>query len=111
MEDTIPTVGFNMRKVSRGNVTISKFFACACAWCCVLFLLCPFLLLKKPNRAVGHWRPASLPFHVGALLPRGTCDMLCVLFALVLRVEQVNAIVYVVDSADREQFETAAKVC
>jgi len=60
VEDTIPTIGFNMKKVTKGNVTIKL------------------------------WDIGGQPRF------RGMWERYC---------RGVNAIVYVVDSADREKFE------
>jgi len=63
-EDMIPTVGFNMKKVSKGNVTIKL------------------------------WDIGGQPRF------RGMWERYC---------RGVNAIVYVVDSADKEKFESSKK--
>jgi len=63
-EDMIPTVGFNMKKVTKGNVTIKL------------------------------WDIGGQPRF------RGMWERYC---------RGVNAIVYVVDSADREKFEASKK--
>ena len=61
-EDQIPTVGFNMKKVTRGNGTAPP-----------LSRLC---LLRSSSsscsdaQVLGRRRAAALSLHVGALLPR-----------------------------------------
>jgi GTPase SAR1 family protein len=57
-EDMIPTVGFNMKKVTRGNVTIK-------VWNLVLSVSCFDIFCLS---AVGYWRTASIQINVGAIL-------------------------------------------
>jgi hypothetical protein len=57
----IPTVGFNMRKVTKGNVSI-KVRPPRCA------LWPPAVLTQAPREALGLGRADALPQHVGALL-------------------------------------------
>jgi len=64
-EDMLPTIGFNMKKITKGNVTIKL------------------------------WDIGGQPRF------RSMWERYC---------RGVNAIVFVVDAADREKFETAAKV-
>lgn len=76
-EDMIPTVGFNMRKVTKGNVTIKVGSSAErdrssagneLIWtsCCALS--------PSPSADMGHRRTAPLQEHVGALLQRGQCN-------------------------------------
>lgn len=61
-EDMIPTVGFNMRKVTKGNVTIK-------VWgeqCKNFAQLIADLIMK--SLFSRHWRPAQISIHVGAIL-------------------------------------------
>uniref|UniRef100_A0A3Q2R0N6 ADP-ribosylation factor-like 8A n=1 Tax=Fundulus heteroclitus TaxID=8078 RepID=A0A3Q2R0N6_FUNHE len=67
-EDMIPTVGFNMRKITKGNVTIKVGSSIPC-FSAVRSRMC-LSLRCFPPAAVGHRRPASLQEHVGALLSR-----------------------------------------
>ncbi|CAB1315327.1 unnamed protein product [Coregonus sp. 'balchen'] len=53
-EDMIPTVGFNMRKITKGNVTIK-------------------VRASDLMMTVGYWGSASIPEHVGEILPRCQC--------------------------------------
>ena len=74
-EDMIPTVGFNMRKITKGNVTIkvgvSEASAAAAAPLVTGPLSFPLFLPPCSSPAVGHRRSAPLQEHVGALLPWG----------------------------------------
>lgn len=79
-EDMIPTVGFNMRKITKGNVTIK-----VCWRACgghrrvkgaqrdgrqgLKDIHLPLTLLPLLS-ALGHRGPTSFPQHVGTLLPR-----------------------------------------
>lgn len=80
----IPTVGFNMKKVTKGNVSIKV------SW----------RYIKVDGTVVGHRRPAALSKHVGALLPRSQCH--CVRYfgvALMCR--------YMLDAADLAKMDAA----
>lgn len=81
-EDMIPTVGFNMRKVTKGNVTIK---VCDDVCRSIIFNIRVLLCLggPVPGFLMNVWRPlpsdmghrwtASVQKHVGALLSRGQC--------------------------------------
>lgn len=61
-EDMIPTVGFNMRKVTKGNVTI-KVWGEQCKY--FVRLIADLIMKSLFSR---HWRPAQISIHVGAIL-------------------------------------------
>ncbi len=113
-EDMIPTVGFNMRKVTRGAVTIklwdlggqvrthsvgyiSSVRYQNCMYMSRLCLLCPILV-----GFTGAFDHALCPYSAGlsALQPRfrSMWERYC---------RGVQAVVYVVDSADHDALENA----
>lgn len=66
-EDMIPTVGFNMRKVTKGNVTIKVSANQHIVTSdCHLF----------PD--MGHRRSATIQVHVGKILSRSECHCVSV---------------------------------
>jgi hypothetical protein len=95
-----------MRKVSKGNVTIK---VCGCRVVCQAIsqhrhshvwdnpLTLPRSLVRHPwwvlnacvYVALGYWRAAAVPVHVGTLLPRRTL----LLFAVVVGVERSHLLV------------------
>ncbi len=62
-EDMIPTVGFNMKKVTRGNVTIKVILT-------HLLFICFFKKKKKKKSmpALGYWWTTAIQIHVGKIL-------------------------------------------
>ena len=72
---------------------------------------------QRHNQAVGHWRPASLPKHVGALLQRRQLHRvrleLCRTSLPGINTHLVELVAslysFVVDAADHEKFDTARK--
>ena len=93
----IPTVGFNMRKVTKGNVTIKVWECTFFFWASISVKTSPFCALAlfvlevtthsfiathtntRHKIAVGYRRTAEVSQHVGALLPR--CECYCVSFS------------------------------
>lgn len=64
-EDMIPTVGFNMRKVTKGNVTIKVWGETRDLWFLLTVAHC--VILSR------HWWTAKIQIHVGAVLPGREC--------------------------------------
>ena len=67
-KDTIPTVGLNIRKITKGMLgNISR----GVAFFCTVTLIIYTCYRKHFHKTLGHWWPAAFPWHVGALLPWG----------------------------------------
>ena len=97
-EDMIPTVGFNMRKVTKGNVSIkvSKQYIV----CLHYFLL-----------AMGHRRSTKIPKHVGEILQGRNCYSVSLNWLLWFRGSSFYFLFsshsYMVDAADLEKIESS----
>lgn len=111
-EDQIPTVGFNLRKFSKGRVTMK-----AGAGRSAEQASAGSRPGSLPLSGVGPGGPAEIQDHVGAVLQRcARCahqgsprnrDPIHPLLPLWLAAAGVDALVYVVDSADLSQLEAA----
>ncbi|PWA23255.1 hypothetical protein CCH79_00018983, partial [Gambusia affinis] len=84
-EDMIPTVGFNMRKITKGNVTIKVGSSIPCVSLSCSVLSCPSLCLQL-------WDIGGQPRF------RSMWERYC---------RGVSAIVYMVDAADPEKIEAS----
>ncbi|KXT13191.1 hypothetical protein AC579_7907 [Pseudocercospora musae] len=107
--DSIPTVGFNMKRVQKGHVTLKWYvvglFQCHAVGQTEVDVCILFELLIVPQLGPG-WS-ASVPINVGAILSRSECDRVRLLVHLGCGTWLMPATRFIVDSADKEALPVA----
>ena len=97
----IPTVGFNMRKISKGNVTIKlwdiggqpRWSLMMVMVVVMVMMVAPFFIIIAVVIVIGFW---LFFINIGICRFRSMWERYC---------RGVNAIVYMVDAADQDKIE------